>query len=69
MLDVPSVAVDLALTVGQLVCPGFQNLGDIERPFLGGSKLVASSSVLSQSKYQVSHLEASGPNHSGVVAS
>jgi hypothetical protein len=27
------------------------------------------SGVLSQSKYQVSHLEASGPNPSGVVAS
>jgi hypothetical protein len=32
-LDVPSVAVDLALIVGQLVCPGLQNLGDDERPF------------------------------------
>jgi hypothetical protein len=30
---------------------------------------MAPSSVLSQSKYQVSHLEASGPNHSGVVSS
>jgi hypothetical protein len=30
---------------------------------------VASSGILPQPKYQVSHLEASGPNHSGVVAS
>jgi hypothetical protein len=30
---------------------------------------VALSGVLSQSKYHVSHLEASGPNPSGVVAS
>jgi hypothetical protein len=30
---------------------------------------VAPSGVLSQTKYQVSHLEASGPNPSGVVAS
>ena len=28
---------------------------------------MAPSSVLPQPKYQVSHLEASGPNHSGVV--
>jgi hypothetical protein len=69
MFDVPSVAIDLALIVGQLVCPGFQNFGDDERPLLGRSKLVAPSGVLSQSKYQVSHLEVSGPNPSGVVAS
>jgi hypothetical protein len=56
------------LIVGQLVCPGLQNLGDDERPFLGRSKLVASSGVLPQTKYQVSHLEASGLNPSGVVA-
>jgi hypothetical protein len=68
-LDVPSVAVDLALIVGQLVCSGLQNLGDDEWPFLGRSKLVAPSGVLPQPKYQVSHLEASGPNPSGVVAS
>jgi hypothetical protein len=30
---------------------------------------VAPSGILSQLKYQVSHLEASGPNPSGVVAS
>jgi hypothetical protein len=30
---------------------------------------VAPSGVLAQPKYQVSHLEASGPNPSGVVAS
>jgi hypothetical protein len=30
---------------------------------------VAPSGILSQPKYQVSHLEASGPNPSGVVAS
>jgi hypothetical protein len=30
---------------------------------------VAPSGILSQSKYQVSRLEASGPNPSGVVAS
>jgi hypothetical protein len=59
----------LALIVGQLVCPGLQNLGDDKRPFPGRSKLVAPSGVLSQLKYQVSHLEASGPNPSGVVAS
>jgi hypothetical protein len=29
-LDVSSVAVDLALIVGQLVCSGLQNLGDDE---------------------------------------
>jgi hypothetical protein len=29
-LDVPSVAVDLALVVGQLVCSGLQDLGDDE---------------------------------------
>jgi hypothetical protein len=69
MLDVPSVAVDFASIVGQLVCPGLQNLGDDEWPFPGRSKLVAPSGVLSQPKYQVSHLEASGPNPSGVVAS
>jgi hypothetical protein len=69
LLDVPNVAVDLALIVGQLVCPKLQNLGNDERPFPGRSKLVAPSGVLSQPKYQVSHLEASGPNPSGVVAS
>jgi hypothetical protein len=69
MLDVPSVAVDLALIVGQLVCPGLQNLGDDDGPFPGRSKLVAPSGALSQPKYQVSHLEASGTNPSGVVAS
>jgi hypothetical protein len=68
-LDVPSVAVDLALIVGQLVCPGLQNIGDDELPFLGRSKLVASSGVLLQPKYQVSYLEASRLNPSGVVAS
>ena len=67
MLDVPSVVVDLALIVGQLVCLGLQNLGDDEGPFLGGSKLVAPSGVLSQPKNQVSHLEVSEPNPSGVV--
>jgi hypothetical protein len=30
---------------------------------------VSSSGILSQTKHQVSHLEASGPNASGVVAS
>jgi hypothetical protein len=69
MLDVPSIVVDLALIVGQLVCSELQNLGDDERPFPGRSKLVASSGVLPQPKYQLSHLEASGPNPSGVVAS
>jgi hypothetical protein len=59
-LDVPSVAVDLASIVGQLVCSGLQNLGDDKRPFPGRGKLVAPSGVLSQSKYQVSNLEASG---------
>jgi hypothetical protein len=39
--------VDLALIVGQLVCPGLQYFGDDERPFLGRSKLVAPSGVLS----------------------
>jgi hypothetical protein len=47
LFDVPSVAVDLALIVGQLVCPGLQNFGDDERPFPGRSKLVAPSGVLS----------------------
>jgi hypothetical protein len=69
MLDVPSVVVDLALIVGQLVCSELQNLGDNKWPFLGRSKLVVPSGVLPQPKYQVSHLEASGPNPSGVVAS
>ena len=45
--DVPSVAVDLALTVGQLVCSGLQNLRDDERPFPGRRELVAPSGVLS----------------------
>jgi hypothetical protein len=45
-LDVPSVVVDLALVVGQLVSSGLQNLGDDERPFLERSKLVAPSGVL-----------------------
>jgi hypothetical protein len=57
------------LIVGQLVCSGLQNLGDDEGPFPGRSKLVAPSGVLPQPKYQVSHLEVSGPNPSGVVAS
>jgi hypothetical protein len=47
MSDVPSVAVDLALTVGQLVRSGLQDLGDDERPFLGRRELVAPSGVLS----------------------
>jgi hypothetical protein len=46
LFDVPSVAVDLALIVGQLICPGLQYFGDDERPFLGRSKLVASSGGL-----------------------
>jgi hypothetical protein len=47
MSDVPSVVVDLALTVGQLVCSGLQNLGNDERPFPWRSELVAPSGVLS----------------------
>jgi hypothetical protein len=47
LFDVPSVVVDLASIVGQLVCLGLQNLGDDEWPFPGRSKLVASSGVLS----------------------
>jgi hypothetical protein len=69
MSDVPSVAVDLALTVGQLVCSRLQNLGDDEWPFPGRSELMTPSGVLPQPKYQVPHLEVSGPNPSGVVAS
>jgi hypothetical protein len=68
-LDVPSVAVDLALAVGQLVCSGLQNFGDDERPFLGRCELVSPSGVLSQLKHQVAHLEVSRPDPSGVVAS
>jgi hypothetical protein len=68
-LDVPSVAVDLALTVGQLVRFGLQNFGDDERPLLGGHELVPPSGILSQPKHQVVHLEVSGPDPSGVVAS
>jgi hypothetical protein len=45
--DIPSVVVDLALTVGQLVRSGLQNLSDDERPFLGRRELVAPSGVLS----------------------
>jgi hypothetical protein len=45
-LDVPSVAVDLALIVGQLVCSGLQNLDDDEGPFTGRSKLVVPSGVV-----------------------
>ena len=45
--DVPSVVVDLALTVGQLVCSGLQNLGDDERPFPGRRELVTPSGILS----------------------
>ena len=41
-MDVPSVAVDLALTVGQLVRSGLQNLGDDERSLPGGHELVDS---------------------------
>jgi hypothetical protein len=67
--DVPSVVVDLALIVGQLVSSGHQNLGDDEWPLLGRSKLVAPSGLLPQLKHQVSHLEVLGPNPSGVVAS
>jgi hypothetical protein len=47
LFDVPSVVVDLALIVGQLVCLGLQNFGDDERPFPWRSKLVAPSGVLS----------------------
>jgi hypothetical protein len=47
MLDVPSIAVDLALVVGQLVCSGLQNLSDDEGPFPGRSELVAPTGVLS----------------------
>jgi hypothetical protein len=39
-LDIPSVAVDLALTVGQLVRSGLQNFGDDERPFPRRRELV-----------------------------
>jgi hypothetical protein len=46
---------------------GLQNLGDDEWPLPGRSKLVAPSGVLPQPKHQVSHLEVSGPNPSGVV--
>jgi hypothetical protein len=46
-LDVPSVVVDLALTVGQLVRSGLQNFGDDERPFLGRRELMPPSGVLS----------------------
>ena len=67
--DVPSVVVDLALTVGQLVCPELQNLGDDKRPFLGRRELVPPLGVLSQPMHQVAHLEVSGPNPSGVVTS
>jgi hypothetical protein len=35
MSDVPSVAVDLALTAGQLVRSGLQNVVGDERPFPG----------------------------------
>jgi hypothetical protein len=69
MLDVPSVAEDLALTIGQLVRSGLQNFGDDERPFLVRRELVPPSGVLSQPKHQVAHLEVSGPDPSGVVAS
>jgi hypothetical protein len=69
MSDVPGVAVDLALTVGQLVRLGLQNLGDDERPFPGRREFVPPSGVLLQLKHQVAHLEVSGSNPSGVVAS
>jgi hypothetical protein len=69
LLDVPSVAVDLALTVGQLVRSGLQNLGDDEWPFPRGRELVPPSGVLPQSKHQVAYLEVSGSDSSGVVAS
>jgi hypothetical protein len=67
--DVPSVVVDLALIVGQLVYHGLQDLGDDEWPLPRRGKLVVPSGVLPQPKHQVSHLEVSGPNPSGVVAS
>ena len=69
MFDVPSVVVDLALIVGQLVCSGLQNFGDDEWPLPGGRELVPPSGVLSQPKHQVAHLEFSGPDPSGVVTS
>jgi hypothetical protein len=69
MLDVPSVAVDLALTVGQLVRSGLQKFGDDEWPLPGGRELVPPSGVLPQPKHQVAHLEVSGSDTSGVVAS
>jgi hypothetical protein len=69
LFDVPNVVVDLALIVGQLVCPGLQDLGDDEGLFPGRGEFVAPSGVFSQLKYQVSNLEVSGPNPSGVVAS
>ena len=34
-MDVPSVVVNLALAVGQLVRSGLQNFGDDKRPFPG----------------------------------
>ena len=46
-----------------------QNLGDDERPFPGRREFVPPSGVLSQPKHQVAHLEVSGPNPSGMVAS
>jgi hypothetical protein len=45
--DLPSIVVDLALTVDQLVCSGLQNLGDDERPFPGRRELVTPSGILS----------------------
>jgi hypothetical protein len=69
LFDVPSVVVDLALTIGQLVRSGLQNLGDDEWSLPGGRELVPPSGVLSQPKHQVTHLEVSGPDPSGVVAS
>jgi hypothetical protein len=59
LLDVPSVVVDLTLTVGQLVRSGLQDFGDDEWPLPGGRELVSPSGVLSQSKHQVTHLEVS----------
>ena len=53
MSDVPSVVVDLASIVGQLVCSGLQNLGDDEWPLPGRSKLVAPLAAVAEATFKI----------------
>ena len=52
-MDVPTVAVDLALTVGQLVRSGLQNFGDDEWPPWEGPFVIAK--VLKPETYKLAN--------------